>query len=112
MKVIEQHTTPDGLLRFIVEDYGNDIALGFDGFPWHTHPECLPPYDSKNWKFTVKKFVEDLLADRLVIGLCRKSGQLTNAWVVEKPAPDKYKPADEEIEFRYWSGRKYENPIR
>jgi len=106
MKVIEQHSTPDGLLKFIIEGHGDDIALGFEGYPWHTHPECLPPYDSNNWKSTVRKFVEDLLADRLVIGLCRKNGHLTDAWVDESPEPDKYKPADEEIEFRYWSGRK------
>jgi hypothetical protein len=112
MKVIEQHITPDGLLTFIVEDYGDDIALGFDGYPWHTHPECLPPCNAKKWKPTVKKLVEDLLADRLVIGLCKRNGRLIDAWIVEEPTLDKYKPADEEIEFRYWSGRKYEGSIQ
>jgi len=114
MKIIEQHSTPDGLLKFIIEDYGDDIALGFEGYPRHTHPECLPPYDSNDGKSTIKKFVEDLLADRLLIGLCKKNGRLTGVWVVETPPPDPdpYKPADEEIEFRYWSGRKHEKIVQ
>ena len=109
--IIEEHSTSDGLLKFVVIDCGDDIALGFDGCSWHTHPECLPPYDSKNWKPAVRKFIDDLLSDRLAIGLCRIDGKLTDARVEQDPKPDKYKPANEEIEFRYWSGRKYEHAV-
>jgi hypothetical protein len=112
MKVTEQHSTPDGLLKFIVEDYGDDIALGFNGFPWHTHPECLPPFSKSNPKETIQRFIAELLSDRKLIGLCRKNGKLIDAWVTDTPELDKYKPADEEIEFRYWSGRKYENSVQ
>jgi hypothetical protein len=36
MSIIEEHRTPDGLYRFIVErSDGGDLSLGFDGFPSH-----------------------------------------------------------------------------
>jgi hypothetical protein len=112
MKVIEQHQTPDGLLKFIIEDYGDDVALGFENFPWHTHPECLPPYQRDSWKQAVKQFIELLLTDQKVIGLRKKNGKLIDVWVVDRPEIDKYKPKDEEIQFRYWSGKPLQNFIR
>jgi hypothetical protein len=111
MKVIEQHSTPDGLLKFVVKDFGDDIALGFDGFPWHTHPECIPPYNSTDWKPALRKYVDELLADHLVIGMRKIDGNLADAWVEEAPKLDKYKPANEVIEYRYWSGRVRKNPF-
>src|SRR5438046_1455790 len=38
MTIIEEHQSPDGLLRLIVQrDDDGDIAIGFEGYPWHTH---------------------------------------------------------------------------
>jgi hypothetical protein len=40
--ILEEHRSPDGLLRFIVtRDEQGDISLGFDGFVWHTHADVL-----------------------------------------------------------------------
>ena len=110
MKVMEQHSTPNGLLKFVVEDYGNDLAMGFEGYPWHTHPECLPSFSKSNPQEAVRQFVAELLSDQKVIGIVRKSGKIVDAWVADVPERDKYKPADEEIEFRYWSGQTCEIP--
>ena len=42
MTIVEEHRTPDGRFRFIVErsDDG-DFSLGFDGYPAHTHGDIL-----------------------------------------------------------------------
>ena len=42
MTVQEEHISPDGRLRFLIAaDPDGDLALGFDGFPWHTHADTL-----------------------------------------------------------------------
>jgi hypothetical protein len=41
MWTIEEHRSPDGLLQLVVRQAEDgDIIIGFDGYPWHTHPDC------------------------------------------------------------------------
>jgi len=36
------YKSPDGLLTLIVRQLGDDDSvIGFEGFPWHTHPDQL-----------------------------------------------------------------------
>jgi hypothetical protein len=53
----------------------------------------------------VRQFVDDLIACRAIIAVARVGGQIRDVWVADEPVPDKYKPDDETIEFRYWDGR-------
>lgn len=106
MAIIEEHHTPDGLFRFIVERSNDgDISLGFHGFPSHTHGDMLASASGLPVEGAVREYVDGLLAGRSYIGIARIAGKIRDVWVADDPHPDKYKPEDETIEFRYWDGR-------
>src|SRR6266850_5814500 len=106
MDIIEEHRTPDGLLRFIVErsDDG-DLSLGFDGFPSHTHGDILASLSGLPIDVAVRDYIDALLSGRSFIGIARVAGKIRDVWVTDDPHPDKYKPDNETMEFRYWDGR-------
>ncbi len=105
MNVIEQHVSPDGLLKFIVwrRDDG-DISLGFDGHDWHTHADLLASLSGLNESTAVRQFVDDVLSGRSIIAIARVGNVIRDIWVTDDSPPDKYKPDDETIKFRYWDG--------
>ena len=106
MSIIEEHCTPDGLFRFIVErgDDG-DISLGFDGFPAHTHGDILASLSGLPIQEAVRDYIDRLLTGRSLIGIATVSEQIRDVWVSEDPQPDKHKPEGESVQFRYWDGR-------
>ena len=102
-QIIEEHRSPDGLLRFLVSsDLDGDIALGFDGFSWHTHADILASLSGLSGDEAVRQFVDDLLNGRAIIAIARVGDTIRDVWVTDGPFPDKYKPEDETVEFRYW----------
>lgn len=105
MEVIEEHCTPDGVYRFVVErsDDG-DLCLGFDGFPWHTHGDILASLSGLSVEDAVRQYIGDLLAGRSYIGIARVGDRVLDVWVTDDPRPDKYKPDDETMDFRRWDG--------
>ena len=106
MKIIEEHRTPDGRFRFIVErSEDGDLSLGFDGFPSHTHGDILAALSGRPVEEAVRGYIDALLNGRSFIGIATVGGIIRDVWVTENPRPDKYKPADETMEFRYWDGR-------
>ncbi len=106
MSIIEEHHTPDGLFRFIVvrTDDG-DISLGFDGFPSHTHGDILASLSGLPIDAAVRGYIDALLSGRSFIGIARLEGKIRDVWVTNDPRPDRYKPDNETMEFRYWDGR-------
>jgi len=48
--------------------------------------------------------VDDLLNSRAIIAIARVGDTIRDVWVTDTRIPDKYKPEDETIEFRYWDG--------
>lgn len=106
MSIIEEHRTPDGLLRFIVErsDDG-DLSLGFEGFSAHTHGDILAELSGLSIDEAVRDYIDALLSGKSFICIARVGGQIRDVWVTDDPRPDKYKPDDETMEFRYWDGR-------
>jgi hypothetical protein len=106
MEIIEEHRTPDGLFRFIVErsDTG-DLSLGFDGFAGHTHGDILASLAGVSVDVAVRQYIDALLAGKSFIAVARVGEQIRDVWVTDDPRPDKYKPDDETIHFRYWDGR-------
>jgi hypothetical protein len=106
MHILEEHRSPDGLLRFLVCRSGDgDISLGFDSFTWHTHADILASLSGLSENVAVKQFVDDVLSSRAIIAVARVDGNIRDVWVTDTPSPDKYKPDNETIEFRYWDGR-------
>jgi len=106
MTIIEEHCTPDGRFRFIVErsDDG-DFSLGFDGYPSHTHGDILASLSDMPIEAAMRNYIDDLITGRSFIGIATVAGKIRDVWVTTDPRPDKYKPADETMEFRYWNGR-------
>jgi hypothetical protein len=86
MSIIEEHCTPDGLFRFIVErgDDG-DISLGVDGFPAHTHGDILASLSGLPIHDAVRDYIDRLLTGRSLIGIATVSGRIRDVWVTEDP---------------------------
>jgi hypothetical protein len=109
MQIVEEHRTPDGLLRLLVgrtED--GDFCLGFDGFQWHTHGDILSSLSGLPLELAMRRFIDELVSGHSVIAIARVSGEIKDVWVtddLEEDRDDKYRPDDETLEFRYWDGR-------
>src|SRR5437870_6427839 len=101
-----EYVSPDGRLRFVVAtgDDG-DIALGFDGFAWHTHADMLAAMAGVSEAEAVEQFVRDLLDGRAVIVVLRVGGAVKDVWITDDPASESGDLAEgESIELRLWDG--------
>lgn len=106
MEIIEQHVSPDGLLKFIVARDEGELCLGFEGYAWHTHPELLTS-EGVSEEEGLRCFIKDLLESRLIIVISRVNNSVRNVWITDDPESDlKLKFQEETIEFRYWNGGK------
>jgi hypothetical protein len=108
MKPTREYVSPDDQLRFVVDQDEQDVSLGFEGFPWHTHASVLASEFGTSEALAVRRFVRDLLSDRSIIVVSRVSGTIRDVWITADPQSDlRYKSDDEVLEFRYWSGRQW-----
>jgi len=106
---VTEHISPDGTLRFIICREDNDVSLGFAGHPWHTHADLLVGTYGESEAIAIDHFVEDLLNDRSIIAVSRIGGVIQDVWITGEPLSElRYKAEDEDIEFRYWSGRAWQ----
>ena len=112
MVEFEEHTSPDGLLKLAIKPNSDgDIVIGFQGFAWHTHADILASIKSTNETEAVHEFIDDILNDRSLVAFLDIDGETNDVWVTDDPTKDsKYKLANEQIRFRYWSGREYLPP--
>ena len=114
----EEHASPDGLLKLAVESLKDgDVAIGFCGYPWHTHADILASINEMNETDAVRQFIDDVLNDRSLIAVQIIDNAIRDVWITDDPANEcKYKQSNEELQFRYWSGRGYspnaDNPSR
>jgi hypothetical protein len=70
----EEHVSPDGLLTLAVEILnGGDVAVGFRGYPWHTHAGILASLKSTDENSAVRQFIDDILSDRSLIAVSSAS---------------------------------------
>ncbi len=106
MHLIEEHRSADGILTLKVgRENDGDVCIGFDGYSWHTHGDILASLSGLREDEAVRRFVDDVIGGRAIIAVARVAGKVRDVWVADAPVPDKYKPEDETIEFRYWNGR-------
>ena len=106
MKPTKEFVSPDKQLRFLVDHDEQDVSLGFEGFPWHTHAEVLASQFGTSEELAVNRFVRYLLSDRCIVAVSRIGGTIRDVWITADPQSDlRYKSEDEVLEFRYWSGR-------
>jgi hypothetical protein len=106
MHILEEHWTPDGLLKFVVgREEDGDVYLGFLGVGWHTHGDILALSSGLSEGLAVKQFVDDLLNSRMIIEVTRVAGSIRYVDVTDRPTEyEKDRQSDESIEFRYWDG--------
>ena len=106
MNIVEEQCSPDGWLRLIVtRDDDGDIVIGFDGFPWLTHGDILASLSGLPEKEAVRRFVDRVVGGGQVIAVSRVNGEVREIWPTDDQSGEyKYKPADESLEFRHWSG--------
>jgi hypothetical protein len=108
MKSTREYVSPDNQLRFVVDVDEQDVSLGFEGFPWHTHANVLTSEFGTSEERTVNRYVRDLLSDRSILAVSRIGGTISDVWITADPQSDlRYKSDDEVLEFRYWSGRQW-----
>ena len=106
MKIAEEHTSPDGLLRLLVcvDDVG-DVSIGFDGYSWHIHADSLAALTGESELKAMRSFVDDILKGRTILAVSRVAGVVRDVWLTEDPAKElRHRPEEEQIEFRYWDG--------
>src|SRR5947209_3010616 len=83
MTAVQEHTTPDGALRFVVWREDGDTILGFDGYEWHTHGDLLTVEYELAEDAAVDRFVSDLVGSRLIIAVSRVAGRIDDVWVTD-----------------------------
>lgn len=103
--LFEEHHSPDGILTLKIERKDNgDVCIGFDGYSWHTHGDSLASLSGLQEDKAVRQFIDAVIGGRAIIAIARVAGLIRDVWVTDESIPDKYKPEDETIEFRYWDG--------
>jgi hypothetical protein len=113
---VEEHASPDGLLRFlVVTGDDGDVELGFDGFPCHTHADILADLTGLPEAEAVRQYVDDLVGGKSVIVLWSVDGELRDVWVSDDPVQDAgyahsaHAAPGESVVLRYWDGRSWRN---
>ncbi len=108
MKPTEEYVSSDNQLRFVVDHDEQDVRLGFEGFPWHTHDGVLASEFGTSEELAVNRFVGKLLSDRSVLVVSRTGRTIRDVWITADPRSDlRYKAEDGVLEFRYWSGGRW-----
>ena len=104
--ILEEHSTPDGLLTLSVQQYDDGIAVGFADLPWHTHPSLLVGRYGDGEEEALRGFISALLNDGLLI-VCSMSGdRLDEAWIEEDLQRAMATASESEgLKVRYWSDR-------
>ena len=89
----EEHASADGLLTLAVESLKDgDVAIGFRGYPWHTHADILASINAMNETDAVRQFIDDVLNDRSLIAVQIIDNAIHDVWITDDPANEcKYK---------------------
>jgi hypothetical protein len=96
-------------LTFVVERQPDDIILGFEGTPWHTHGDLLASECELPAGEAVTRFVKALLQNRAVVAIASVEGVVAGIWVADDLLKsDPYKPDNEVVTFRFWDGTPFD----
>ncbi|MGI8436873.1 MAG: hypothetical protein ACR2NX_08205 [Chthoniobacterales bacterium] len=104
----ERYATPDAGLTLLVQRDDDDITIGFEGFPWHTHADIIADLRrQKDPESALQVYLDDLFHDRLPIVLVKKAGVLTEPFIPDfpsEPIDTSHSQPEETYEVRFWSG--------
>lgn len=88
-----------------------DVAIGFDGYSWHTHSDSEAAVNALPEAEAIRFFVERITNNELLLAVSRIGGVIRDVWPTEDPARDlKHMPWDESIEFRWWDQTSPQSP--
>ncbi len=83
------------------------MTIGFDGYACHTHGDIEAAVRKLPEAEAVRQFVDEIIGDHRVIVVSRVGGKVCDVWWTDNPKGEfKYKPPEETLEFRRWSGAK------
>ena len=86
MRLIEEHRSTDLFLRLIVmQDDDGDTAIGFDGYPWHTHGDILASLSGLPEKEAIQQYIARIISDDEIIVVARLNGKIRDIWVTDDP---------------------------
>jgi hypothetical protein len=98
------------MLTLLVERYENDTAVGFEGYPAHTHPSVIAAEYGFDEAAAVEHYIDAIVHDRLIIVVQKNKGEVVDIWVAKQPPPpDRWAEPDEERVLRYWT-KPFEDP--
>lgn len=106
MRIIERHISPEGKLTLTVAVGANgDIAVGFEGGDWHTHPDLISLWLGVKEEQAIRHFIELLLSDKLPIILSTDGGETIDPWVSDNLSETIRLLGKENCLLCYWSGK-------
>ena len=106
MNIVEEHFSSDRLMRLIVtRDDDGDVSIGFDRYAWHTHGDILAALAGVPEKEAIREFVDQIIGDQQIIVVSLVNGEVRDIWPTDYAVQEfTYKPQEESLEFRRWSG--------
>jgi hypothetical protein len=106
MKIVQEQISPDGTLRLVVtRNDDGDVAIGFDKYAWHTHADILASVSGLSEDDAIRQLVQRITGDNQILVVSRIDGEVREVWPTDDPQAEvKYKPPEESLEFRRWSG--------
>jgi len=109
-EVLARHVSPDGHLVLRAEreseaDGRLVYSLGFEGQPWHLHPDFFMKQDERSIEQMTFDLIGDVISDRMLIVIATSPGHRETRIVDTLESEVDYKPIDIGLTFRFWSGR-------
>jgi hypothetical protein len=104
MNELERYTSADGKLTLLVRKaLDGDIAVGFEGGEWHTHPDLLADMLQVSETEAVAEFISRLHADEIPIIVSTDGGVTVDPWVSDNLEAT-LSSFRSKCVLRYWSG--------
>ena len=106
MNVTQRHVSPDGQLTLaIAVGTEGELAIGFEGGDWHTHPDVLASWLSVPEDRAVEHFLDLLKSDKMPILVSTDAGQTIDPWVSDNLDATLQMYGKSNCILRYWSGK-------
>jgi hypothetical protein len=105
MDTITRRISPDGKLALaVVRGEAGEIAVGFEGGDWHTHPNILAGWLNVGEEQAVGDFIARLERDELPIIWSTDGGQTVDPWVSDNLEATVAAYGEHNTILRSWSG--------
>ena len=112
MEILARHVNPDGALVLVVAR-GSDgqVAVGFDGGSWHTHPDLISHWLNVPLEQALDYFIEQLKADCLPVIMSTDGGATIDPWISDAFRETEKMYGCCNLVLRSWSGERLKPDI-